>query len=80
LRGFIVLRWDTTSSVTEVPAVDRIKHLSDNAALVLSNVEPGRWLNLLAKPMLQFARPRDWSQIDSAMTLLMETIEGLTAR
>ncbi len=76
-HGWIVLKWsDSDVRVTEVPAPDRLTQLVDARGIVIEEASTAAWLPIIAKPMVTFARPRDWGHIDSAMTTLLDALPG----
>jgi hypothetical protein len=74
-RGWIVLEWsDADVRVAEVPAPDRLTRLVDARGIIIEETSTAAWLPIIAKPMLTFARPRDWDHIDAAMSALLDAL------
>jgi hypothetical protein len=53
--------------------------LASNRALTKEGTITNGLLDLLEYPMVIFARPRDWEQMDGATTQLLEALSGLTS-
>lgn len=69
--GFIVPAWGGSTEVTTVPVAARFRHLMDNQALLGVAPAPEQLLDLVARPMLGFARPRRWDALDPALEELV---------
>ena len=77
--GWILLNWDDRVSVDTAPPSLRLAALASNRGLTAPGVATDGLLDLLSFPMFQFARPRDWAQIDTAMSKLLESLTVFTS-
>ena len=79
LGGWIRLRWDDDVAVRTVDAADRLQTLVDQRGLHLPEQSSAEWLRLLALPMLELSRPREWTRLDQAMAVLLERIDAVSS-
>lgn len=77
LAGWILPSWGDVTTVEPVPVAMRLPLLAANTALEQPPVDPVRFLDLSALPVLEWRRPRDWSQMEASTTQLLEHIDGL---
>jgi hypothetical protein len=75
LGGIFVLEWhdDPEPSLSLMPMAERLRLLYKSESIALMGfAPPGKVLELLGVPMWRFARRRDWSATDAAVTGLLE--------
>jgi hypothetical protein len=77
LAGFVTLAWESAPGVTRVPLAERWPSLQRGRGLRVGEIDAQRYLELLALPMLRFARPRDWNTLDAAMDMLLEALAAI---
>lgn len=74
LAGWVVPEFGARCTVDRIPAGQALATLLNNLALSTPPSDPAGLLDLAARPMLRWRRPRDWSaMIASARTLLEAT-------
>ena len=77
LGGWITLKWAEEVLVKSVPFAQRIARLTA-AKGMLSSLAGGPvcWLDFAALPLIEFSRPKRWSDLDEAMALLLASLPG----
>lgn len=77
LRGWVLPEWGATTGVLRMSARARLPVLLASQGLTALGTD-GRddWLDLLALPMLSFARPRGWPAMEAAMDRLLDEVAG----
>jgi hypothetical protein len=75
LRGWVVLKWGARTDIVSMGAASRLPVLLASRGLRMPEADGlEHWLDLLARPMLSFTRPHEWSAMDSAMALLLDEL------
>ena len=74
LRGWVFLAWADDVSVTPVSAGDRLQRLAAERTIRLVPPDPRALLRLSALPAFELRRPRDWSSLEEATTLLLASL------
>jgi hypothetical protein len=76
LRGWITLRWGRDSAVGVLKGSARLRELLRHQALRVPSPEPGRAIALSSRPVLEFARPKRWGELDRSVGHLLEALLG----
>ena len=77
LRGWVLPAWRVKTGVARMSARARLPALLASQGLTaLGTGGRDDWLDLLALPMLSFARPRGWPAMEAAMARLLEEVAG----
>jgi len=76
-RGWVAPAWADEVSVGPVKVADRLKRILPHRGLTIPEKDDGKWLDLIARPMLELRRPKSWSSLDLAMSRLLEALPGL---
>lgn len=76
-RGWVVPTWGDDVRVGSVPAAQRLPLLVARRGFRVPEADDGKWLDLLALPMVSFQRPQDWSAMDVGMTHLLDHLADL---
>jgi hypothetical protein len=76
-RGWVVPTWGDDVRVGPVPAAQRLPLLVARRGFRVPEADDGKWLDLLALPMVSFQRPQDWSAMDVGMTHLLDQLADL---
>lgn len=75
LRGWVFLSWGDSPEVTPVSAGGRLQQLLQHRMIKgLPPPEPGLMLELAALPAFQLSRPRSWTQLEAAVSRLVDTL------
>jgi hypothetical protein len=77
--GWVLLGWADDVTLPAPSLSNRLAALASNRALTKEGTITNGLLDLLEYPMVIFARPRDWEQMDGATTQLLEALSGLTS-
>jgi hypothetical protein len=75
--GWLLLGWAEEVSVQSPLASVRLAALATHRGLTAMGVPTEGLLDLLDFPMLLFARPRDWAQVEGAMGKLLRALSAL---
>ena len=67
--------WLRVAMADEVRRTDRLGVLLANRGLRLPERDARPWLGLVARPMVELSRPRDWTAADRAMTTLLDRLD-----
>lgn len=73
--GWVVLDWGDLT-VEPVPLGRRPIVVTRSMTLLLNPVAPEALLDLAARPMVRFARPRDWAAADDSVAALLDALSG----
>lgn len=74
LRGWIVPTWDRSTTVTHLPPAQRVARLLANVALRRRPPAAGVLLELAARPVLEFSRPRGWRTMWTTAEILLDQL------
>jgi hypothetical protein len=75
IRGWVFLSWSDSLAVTALSPGLRLQRLLAYRMIKgLPPADPARMLELATLPAVQLSRPRDWSQLESAGSLLVGTL------
>lgn len=74
LAGWVFLTWGSDVALTPVPPGERLKRLAAERSIRLTPHDPEALLRLAARPGWELRRPRSWSSLEAAVTLLRERI------
>ncbi len=74
LRGWVFLAWGDELSVSAVSAGERLQRLAAERVLRLPLPDPRTLLSLSALPAFELRRPRQWSSLETATSLLLESL------
>jgi hypothetical protein len=78
--GWVLLAWAEEVSVQVPPPSLRLAGLASHRGLLAREAATPGLLDGLAYPMVVFARPKDWGQVDEAMAQLVDSLGTLAAR
>jgi hypothetical protein len=76
IRGFVTLAWAEEASVETCPARMRLAELMRHRAIERGASDVRPCLDLAARPMLQFARPRRLCELEAGIELLLQALPG----
>lgn len=74
LRGWVIPAWADEVCAEPLKAADRLPVLLAHRGLRIPESGGHEWLDLVARPMVRFQRPQDWSEIDGAMGHLLDKL------
>ena len=74
LKGWVFLEWGDELAVTRVSAGSRLQRLVGQRTIRLAPPDPSALLRLSALPAFELRRPRDWSSLEEATTLLLASL------
>jgi hypothetical protein len=74
LKGWVFLEWGDELAVTRVSAGSRLQRLAAQRTIRLAPPDPSALLRLSALPAFELRRPRDWSSLEEATTLLLASL------
>jgi hypothetical protein len=77
VAGWIIPEWSESIGVEEMPLREHPVAVTRSMTLLLDPVRPEALLDLAARPMVRFARPRDWSAADDAVAALADALSRL---
>jgi hypothetical protein len=77
VAGWVVPEWSASISVDELPLREHPVVVTRSMTLLLEPVAPEALLDLAARPMVRFARPRDWAASDEAAGALVAALSDL---
>lgn len=77
VAGWVVPDWSESIGVEEMRLREHPVVVTRSMTLLLDPVRPEALLDLAARPMVRFARPRDWSAADEAVGALVEALSRL---
>jgi len=72
--GWILLGWSDTVVTEPLGAQERLSALAVNRAVVAAGATPPGLLDAVALPMVHFARPQDWSQLEPGLRRLLDSL------
>lgn len=75
--GWVLLAWADEVSVQVPPPSLRLAGLASHRGLLAKGADTAGLLDGLAYPMVVFARPRDWGQVDEGVAQLMDSLDAL---
>jgi hypothetical protein len=74
LRGWVFLAWGDEVAVTPVSAGERLQRLATERVLRLPPPDPRTLVSLASLPAFELRRPRHWSSLEAATSLLLESL------
>ena len=77
VAGWVVLDWSPSITVEPLPLREHPLVVTRSMTLLLEPVAPEALLDLAARPMVRFARPRDWAASDDAAGVLVDALSDL---
>ena len=74
LRGWIVLAWGDDVAVRPLGGAERVSILAAQRGLRVPPTDPTVFLDLAALPCWELRRPHQWSSLEAAARLLLDTV------
>lgn len=74
LKGWVFLEWGNELTVTRVSAGSQLQRLAAQRTIRLTPPDPSALLRLSALPAFELRRPRHWSSLENATTLLLASL------
>jgi hypothetical protein len=74
LRGWITLGWGPCSDARPVKGSARLAELLRHRALRVPSSAPRQAIALSSRPLLEFVRPKRWSELDGSVERLLKAV------
>ena len=74
--GWVLLAWSDSVAMEPLDTRQRLSALAANRGVVAPGATPPGLLDAVGLPMVRFARPRDWSQLEPGVLQLLDTLSS----